>query len=67
MENNKSSGNDKLSKEFSECFWNEIKNSVLASIHRAFLNQELSSYEKQTVFKMLEKKIKTKDSLKTGG
>ena len=67
MENNKSSGNDELSKEFSECFWNEIKNSVLASIHRAFLNQELSSSQKQTVFKMLGKKIKTKGSLKTGG
>ena len=49
MENNKSSGHDELSKEFSECFWNEIKNSVLASIHRAFLNQELSSSQKQVV------------------
>ena len=43
------------------------KTLFLASIHRAFLNQELSSSQKQTVFKMLGKKIKTKDSLKTGG
>ena len=42
MENNKSPGNDGLSKEFYECFWNEIKNPFVASIHRAFLNQELS-------------------------
>ena len=42
MENNKSPGNDGLSKEFYECFWNEIKNPLLASIHRAFLNQELA-------------------------
>ena len=67
MENNKSPGNDGLSKEFYECFWNEIKNPFLASIHRAFLNQELSSSQKQAVIKMLEKKKKKiKDSLKTG-
>ena len=35
MENNKSPGNNGLSKEF----WNEIKNPFLTSIHRAFLNR----------------------------
>ena len=67
IENNKSSGNDGLSKKLYECFWNEIKNPFLASIHRTFLNQELSSSQKQAVIKALEKKIKIKDSLKTGG
>ena len=68
MENNKSPGNDGLSKEFYGCFWNEIKNPFLASIHKAFLNQELSSSQKQAVIKMLEKKkIKVKDSLTPGG
>ena len=66
IENNKSSGNG-LSKEFFECFWDEIKNPFLASIHRAFLNQKLSSSQKQPAIKMLEKKTKTKDLLKTGG
>ena len=33
MENNKSPGNDRLSKEFCECFWDETKNPFLASIH----------------------------------
>ena len=56
MENNESPGNDGLSKEFYECFRNEIKNPILASIHRAFLNQELSSSQKQAVIKMLGKK-----------
>ena len=36
------------------------KNLFLASIHRAFLNPELSSSQKQIVIKMLEKK-KDKD------
>ena len=64
MENNKSPGNDGLSKEFYECFWNEIKNPFLASIHRAFLNQELSSSQKQAVIKMLGKKDKDKRLIK---
>ena len=66
MGNNKWPGNDGLSKEFFECFQNEIKNYFLASIHRAFLNEELSSSQKQAVIKMLEKKIKIKGSLKAG-
>ena len=64
MENNKSPGNDGLSKEFYEYFWNEIKNPFLASIHRAFLNQELSSSQKQAVIKMLRKKDKDKRFIK---
>ena len=67
MENNKSPGNDVFSKEFYEFFWNEVKNPFLDSIHRAFLNQKLSSSQKQAATKMLEKKIEIKDSLKTGG
>ena len=64
MENNKSPGNDRLSKEFYECFWNEIENPFLASIHRTFLNQGLSSSQKQAVIKMLEKKDKEKRFIK---
>ena len=64
MENNKSTGNDGSSKEFYECFWDEIKNPFLASIHRALLNQELSSSQKQVAFKMLGKKDKDKRFIK---
>ena len=56
MENNKSPGNDGLSKEFYECFWDEIKKSFLASLHKAFLNQDLSNSQKQAVIKILEKR-----------
>ena len=45
-ENNKSPGYDGLSKELCEGCWNEIENPFLASIHGAFLNQELSSSQK---------------------
>ena len=64
MENNKSLGNDGNSKEFYECFWNEIKNFFLAYIDRAFLNQELRSSQKQAVIKMLGKKDKDKRFIK---
>ena len=67
MENNKSPGNDALPKEFYECFWDEIKNTFLASIHRAFLNQEVSISQIQTVIKMLVKKDKDKRFLKNWG
>ena len=56
MENNKSLGHDGRSKELYECFWDEIKNPFLASLHRAFLNQELSSSQKQAIIEMLGKK-----------
>ena len=55
VENNKSPGNDGLSKECYEYVFNEIKNPFLASIHREFLNQELSSSQKQAVIKIFEK------------
>ena len=65
LENNKLPGNDGHSKEFFECLWNEIINPLLASNHRAFLNQELMNSQKQAIIKMLEKERKTKD-LSTG-
>ena len=60
MENNKSPGNDELSKEFYESFWDEIKKSFLASFYKAFLNQELSSSQKQALIKLLDRKDKDK-------
>ena len=64
MDNNKSPGNAGLSKEFYECFWGEVKKPFLASIHKAFLNQELSISQKQAVIKMLEKKHKNRRFIK---
>ena len=67
IDNNKSPGNDGLSKEFYECFWDEIKKPFLASVHKAFLNQELSTSQNQAVIKMLEKRTKIRDSLTIEG
>ena len=56
MENNESPGNDGLSKEFYESFWDEIKKPFLASFYKAFLNRELSSSQKQALIKILDRK-----------
>ena len=66
MDTNKSPGNDGLSKKLYECFWDEVKKPFLASIHKAFPNQELSTSQKQAVIKR-EKRTKIRDSLKPGG
>ena len=64
MDTNKSPGNDGICKEFYECFWDEVKKPFLASINKAFLNQGLSTSQKQAVIKMLEKKDKDERVIK---
>ena len=60
MENNKTPGNDGLSKEFYEVFWNYVKTSLLASINDAFIKDKLSTSKKQAVIKLIEKKDRQK-------
>ena len=55
MENNKTPGNDGLSKEFYEVFWNDVKITLLASTNDAFIKEELSTSQKQAVIKLIEK------------
>ena len=56
MENNKSSGNDGLTKEFYITFWNEVKAPLLLAIEKAYLVKQLSTSQKQAVIKLIEKK-----------
>ena len=53
MENNKSSGNDGLTKEFYIIFWNEVKIPLLPVTENA---KQLSASQKQAVIRLLEKK-----------
>ena len=66
MPNNKSPGNDDLTKEFYEVFWEDLKTPLTSSFKSAFDKGGLSSSQKQAVIKLLEKKIKTKDLFKIG-
>ena len=66
MQNNKSARIDGPTKEFYEGFWGEIKELLIASVTEAESRGELSISQRQALIKIIEKKIETKDTLKTG-
>ena len=66
MQNNKTPGNDGLTKEFYEAFWNEIKHVFLKSLKQAKEKGQLSISQRQAVIKLIEKKIEIKGTLKIG-
>ena len=60
MDNDKSSGNDGITKEFYIKFWDVVKESLCASIQESFLVGELSISQKQAIIKLIEKKDRDK-------
>ena len=64
MQNNKSPGNDGLTKEFYETFWNEIKNPFINSIMEAGEKKKLNTSHRQAVIRLIEKKEKDKRFIK---
>ena len=59
MDNDKSPGNDDITKEFYIKFWKVIKEPFFASIQQSFIVGELSISQKQAVIKLIE--IKDRD------
>ena len=53
---NKSPGNDGLTKESYETFWDELKNSFINSVKLAYQKQALSTSQRQAVIKFFDKK-----------
>ena len=49
-------GNDGLTKEFYETFWDDIKRHLTLSFQQAFKKGELSTSQKQAVIKLIKKK-----------
>ena len=66
MQNNKTPGNDGSTNEFYETFWNEIKYVFLKSLKQAKGKGQLSISQRQTVIKLIEKKIGIKGTLEIG-
>ena len=66
MQNNKSPGNDGLSKEFYETFWEELRKPFMYSIQKSYNIKQLRVSQRQAVIKLAEKKEEIKDLSKTG-
>ena len=64
MQNNKTPGNDGLTKEFYETFWNEIKLVFLKSLKQAKEKGQLIISQRQAVIKLTEKKDRDKRYIK---
>ena len=64
MPNNKTPGNDGLSKEFYEAYWNGLKDPLLKSFYHSKFYKEFSTSQTQAVIKLLEKKDRDKILIK---
>ena len=60
MENNKSPGNDGLTKEFYCTFWREIKNTFLNSLRESKCLKAVSTSQRQVIIRLIEKPNKDK-------
>ena len=60
MENNKSPGNDGLTKELYCTFWNEIKNIFINSLGESKRLKVLSTSQRQAIIRLIEKPNKDK-------
>ena len=54
INNNKTPGNDGLTKNFYETFWNKMKNPLMKSINQAFHTKILGISQRQTVSKFIK-------------
>ena len=60
MNNNKSPGNDGLSKEFYICFFEKLANPLIQALNQSFVDGEMSNSQRQAVITLIEKKGKDK-------
>ena len=60
MENNKSPGNDGLTKDFYCTFWNEIKNIFIKSLRESKSLKALSTSQREAIIRLIEKPNKDK-------
>ena len=60
IDNNKSSGNDCLTKEFYGTFWNGIKDDYMSSLKESKRKKILCTSQRQAIIKLIEKPNKDK-------
>ena len=64
MKNGKSPGNDGLTKEFYDCFFNQICSSLIGALNYSFEVGQLSTSQRQALITIIEKKDKDKRYIK---
>ena len=64
MQNDKSHGNDGLTKEFYETFWDDLKEIFVNSVREAKEIGHLSTSQRQAIIKLIEKKDRDKRFIK---
>ena len=64
MQNDKSPGNNGLTKEFYETLWDELKEIFVISVREAKEIGHLSTSQRQVIIKLIEKKDKDKRFIK---
>ena len=64
MKNNKSPGNDGLTKEFYVCFLKEISSDLVDTLNHSFEIDQLSASQRQALITLIEKKDKDKRYIK---
>ena len=66
MQNDKSPGNDGLTKEFYVMFWNELKEIFVDSVPEAKEKGFWSLSQRKPNIRLIEKRIEIRDLFKTG-
>ena len=61
MPNDKSPGNDGLTKEFLETFWSEVKKPFLSCVLHSLGKEEICTSQIQAIIKLIGKNDKDKD------
>ena len=64
VKNNKSPGNDGITKEFLEYFWGKLGTFLVSTLNHSFEKGELSASQKQAIITLIEKKDKDKRFIK---
>lgn len=67
MENDKSPGNDGLTKEFYEAFWDDISQPLFLSLLKAKDKKNYLLHNVKQLLSFLKRKEEIKDILKIGG
>ena len=67
MQNNKTPGNDGLSKEFYVYFWNVIEDFFIDSWKTGLREKKLSRHKDKLLLNWLKKKTEIRDILRIGG